>query len=201
VPPPPQVDTAPPPGGAQAPPAPAPSTPSAPGQAAGALPTLVPPPSDPATVDEVVLPGKPVALMQGSSTWDDGFKNLVDAFQTIGRELDKAGIKPAGRPLTIFVETDDLSFRYQAMIPIDQAPDDKVSLTPEVRFGTTPSGKALRFIHKAPYDDIDNTYEAITAYLDAKGITVQDSFIEEYITDLTDSADPNLAINVYVQPK
>ena len=29
----------------------------------------------------------------------------------------------------------------------------------------------------------------------------KDLFIEEYVTDLTDSTDPNLEINIFVQPK
>ena len=53
-----------------------------------------------------------------------------------------------------------------------------------------PDGKALRFVHKEPYDEIDSTYETITAYLDAKGITVKDAFVEEYVTDLTEPTRP-----------
>ena len=87
------------------------------------------------------------------------------------------------------------------MMPIPAAPAGKATLTPEVRFGTTPEGKAMRFVHKAPYDEIDDTYETITAYLDAKNITVKDDFVEEYVTDLTEPADPNLEINIYVQPQ
>ncbi len=195
-----------------APPAPAAppveSAPLAPPPAAAApallppgLPTLVPGQGDPVNVDDVMLPGRPVAVRQGSSTWDEGFRSLIDSFRAVIAELDKAGIKPSGRPLAVFVETDDQGFRYQAMIPIEAAPEGKSTLTPDILFGATPSGKALRFSHKAPYDEIDNTYEAITAYLDAKGITAQDAFIEEYVTDPKDSSDPDLEINVFVQPK
>ncbi len=70
-----------------------------------------------------------------------------------------------------------------------------------MRPGLTPAGPSLRFVHVAPYDDIDSTYETITAYLEAKSITVKDAFLEEYVGDLTDPADPNLEINVYVQPR
>ena len=46
-----------------------------------------------------------------------------------------------------------------------------------------------------------STYETITAYLEAKSIAVKDAFLEEYVSDLKDPGDPNLEINVYVQPK
>jgi effector-binding domain-containing protein len=69
-----------------------------------------------------------------------------------------------------------------------------------VRFARTPEGRAYHFVHKGPYDDIDSTYETITAYLDAKGILAKDVFIEEYATDFTTSAD-DLEINIFVQPR
>ena len=70
-----------------------------------------------------------------------------------------------------------------------------------LRFGTTPSGKALRFAHKGSYESIDSTYETLTAYLDAKDIVVQDRFVEEYATDLKDSTDDNLDVNIYALVK
>jgi effector-binding domain-containing protein len=181
-------------------PAAAPATPPASPLMAG-RPTLVPDPGDPTNVDEVILPGKPAAVMSGTSTWDDGFKNLKNAFAKIEEGLTRAGIAPAGRPVTVFRQTDDMGFRYDAMVPIPQAPEGQTTLTPEIRFGKTPEGAALRFVHKSPYEDIDETYETITAYLDAKNITVKDAFIEEYVTDLTEATDPNLEINVFVQPQ
>jgi effector-binding domain-containing protein len=165
------------------------------------LPTLLPSPSDAGSIDEVELPGKPAAILSGKSSWDDGFKTIFDSFKKIAEELKKAGIKPSGRPLAVFLETDDSNFSFQAMVPIDKAPNGTTSLTPDIRFGVTVSGKSIRFTHKAPYDDIDNTYEAITAYLDAKGITVKDAFVEEYASDPSGPGDETLAINIYVQPK
>lgn len=165
------------------------------------LPALTDGPSDAGNIDEVELPARSVAVFTGEGTWDNGFRVIFDAIRKVREELAKADIKPTGRPLAVFLDTDDTSFRFQAMVPIAAIPADKSQLTPEIRFGTNPSGKALRFTHKAPYDEIDNTYEAITAYLDAKGIVAKEAFIEEYRTDPKDASDPDLQINVYVQPK
>jgi effector-binding domain-containing protein len=179
--------------------APPAATPGSP--ATTARPTLVPTPGDPLDVAEVTLPGKPAAVLPGQSSWDEGFDNLKNAFARIESELGKAGIRPAGRPVTVFLETDDMGFRYEAMVPIERAPEGRPTLTPEIRFGRTPEGRAYHFVHKGPYDDIDSTYETITAYLDAKGILAKDVFIEEYVSDFTDSADDNLEINIFVQPR
>ena len=101
--------------------------------------------------------------------------------------MDKAGLKPAGRPLAVFVESDDSGFRYHAGFPLEAAPAGKTSLSDAVKIGQTPSGKAMRFQHIGSYADIDATYDAITAYLDEKGIDAQDSFIEEYVNDVKDA--------------
>ena len=89
------------------------------------------------------------------------------------------------------------------MLPVGPGPGGAMpqSFGNGVRAGMTPAGPSLRFVHIAPYDDIDSTYETITAFLEAKSIVVKDAFLEEYVGDLTDPADPNLEINVYVQPR
>lgn len=186
----------------QEPPAPSATSPAPQaGAAAVPLPTLVPTPGDPLDVGEVALPGKPAAVLAGESTWDEGFDNLKQAFARVEGELAKAGLSPSGRPVAVFVETDDMGFRYEAMVPVDAAATARPNLSAEVGFGRTPEGPAYHFVHKGPYENIDSTYETITAYLDAKGVAVKDQFVEEYVTDLTDPADPNLEINVFVEPK
>jgi effector-binding domain-containing protein len=178
---------------------PAPASP-APVQEAGRA-TLFPSPSDPTGVEEGVLVSKDTVMLAGISTWDEAYDNLKSAFAKIDGEMKKAGIAPAGRPLTIFVDTDDNGFKYEAMVPIAKVPEGKTELTPEIKFGRTPEGKSFRFVHKDAYDEIDGTYETITAYLDIKEIVAKDAFIEEYVSDFTDSQDTNFEVNIYVQPK
>ena len=45
-------------------------------------------------------------------------------------------------------------------------------------------------MHKDAYEEIDGTYETITAYLDAKDIVARDAFIEEYVSEMKDATDP-----------
>jgi len=158
---------------------------------------------DTSDVDEVLLVAKPVLTLSGSASWDEGFKRLAESFAVLQQEAGKAKLPIAGRPLTLFLETDDNGFRYEAMLPVGPGPGGErpQNFGNGVRAGTSPAGPSLRFVHIAPYDEIDSTYETITAYLEAKSITVKDAFLEEYVGDLKDPADPNLEINVYVQPR
>lgn len=165
------------------------------------LPTLVPGVGDISDVDEVIMPEKPTLVLSGSAKWEGGLATLRAAFARITAELAKDGLAPAGRPLSVFTQTGDDGFKFDAMVPVTALPATLPTLPPEMRFAATPSGKAYRFVHKGPYDDIDSTYETVTAYLDAKDIVAKDAFVEEYIDDITDPGDPNLAINIFVQPK
>ncbi len=181
---------------------PAPPVAVAPSVPAGTIITLAPPPADPSTPDDVTLTARPAATMQAMSTWDDGYDALTRAFDRLQAEMGKAGIRVIGKPLSVFLETDDMGFRFEAQLPIEAAPAARPpGLPADINFGQTPAGPAIRFVHRAPYDDIDSTYEAISAYLDSKGIEVKDSFTEEYVTLGPNAGDAGLEVFIYVLPK
>jgi len=62
----------------------------------------------------------------------------------------------------------------------------------------SPAGKVMKFEHRSAYDDIDSTYEAITAYLDEKSVEAQTMFIEEYLTEPKTADDTSLQVDIYV---
>lgn len=195
----------------QAVPAPAPGNqvpplgtlPPAPGPAPAlaARPTLIPQAGDPTNMDEVTLPEKPVLIVKGRATWEQALPDLRAAFARIEAELAKAGIAPTGRPLALFFERTDDDFQFDAMIPIAAAPTPAPTLPAEMRFGTTPSGKALRFVHQGAYSDVDTTFETVASYLLAKDIETKDPYLEEYVNDVADPEDVGMEVNIFVQPK
>jgi hypothetical protein len=48
---------------------------------------------------------------------------------------------------------------------------------------------------------MDNTYEAITNYLDEKQLEAQDLFVEQYQTDFVKTPEDRLVIDIYVPLK
>ena len=40
--------------------------------------------------------------------------------------------------------------------------------------GKTPEGKSLKFVHRGAYDNMDNTYEAISNHLDDKKLEAKE---------------------------
>ena len=149
--------------------------------------------------EEVTLPEQTIVYLKGQSKWDAAFDTLVDAFKSLGEYLDKQGIKPAGPAMTIYTETDDAGFAFKAAVPITSAPENPPK--GDIAIGQTPSGKALKFVHRGSYDAMDSTYEAITNYLDDKHLEAKDLFIEEYVTDPVKTDAENLVVNVFVPVK
>ena len=49
--------------------------------------------------------------------------------------------------------------------------------------------------------DLDNTYEAITNYLDERRLEAKDMFIEQYVTDPLSANEEHLVVNVLVLVK
>jgi effector-binding domain-containing protein len=142
------------------------------------------------------LTAKTVILVKGSGSWDKAFETITGAFKKIDAYLDKEGIKASGLPMTIFTATDDSGFEFQAAVPIAEAPKNPPH--GDMTVGQSPEGTALKFVHRGSYDDLDNTYEAITNYLDDKKLEAKDMFIEEYVTDPVSADAGKLVINVYV---
>eukprot|EP01037_Dinobryon_pediforme_P013473 gene13473-13588_t len=166
---------------------------------------ITPLPDQPAAVDASStpfdLPAKPVALLRGKANWEDGYKVIHEGFKKITDALAAEKIPVIGKPLAVFVETNDQDFKYEIMMPIEKAPEGKAGLPGDIVFGMSPAGKVLRFQHRGAYDDVDSTYEAITAYLDEKGFESRDLFVEEYLNDAKGSDDTNLQVDVYVYLK
>ncbi len=153
---------------------------------------------DDATTQVLDIPSRPVALLAGKSDWDSGFKSITKSLAAVEAEVTKAGLKQGGKPIAVFTETNDNGFSYQAMIPLAAKPEGKTELSNDVKIGESPSGKAIKFQHRGAYEDIDSTYDLITAYLDEKGLEAQNFFIEEYLTDTKNADDQALEVDIYV---
>jgi effector-binding domain-containing protein len=139
-----------------------------------------------------------VLTFTGKANWDSAFDTLMDAFKQLTTFMDKQGIKSSGNPLIVYTSTDDTGFTFFAEMPVDQ---EVKNLPKNISMGKSPEGKALKFVHRGSYDNMDNTYEAITNHLDDKKLEAKDTFIEEYMTDPLKTAEDKLVINVFVPLK
>ena len=155
-------------------------------------------PGDEGSVQKKMYESRPVAMLGGKSSWEEGFQALSGSFAKIRAALKAAGVNEEGPALAVFLETDDDGFKFEAMVPVGAPPAGGVQLGNGIRLTTTPNGATLKFQHRGAYDDIDSTYEAITAYLDEKGLNAANVFIEEYIKEAKTPDDNELAVDIYV---
>jgi effector-binding domain-containing protein len=195
----------------QTPPAPAPAptpAPAAPAPATPAPATPTPPATPPTAApaqpadpfgEEVTLPARTFVFAKGTANWDSAFETLVKALKSVQTFLDRQNIKAAGPAMTIYTQTDDTGFQFQAGLPIADTP--KTPPRGELALGKTPEGRMLKFVHRGSYDAMDTTYEAITNHLDEKRLEAKDMFIEEYVTDPTKTPEDKLVVNVFVPLK
>ena len=149
--------------------------------------------------EQVMLPERTIIYLKGHTNWDAAFDTLIDAFKSLNEYLDKQGIKPNGPAMTIYTQTDDTGFSFEAAMPIAAAPANPPK--GDIAVGQAPSGKAFKFVHRGSYDAMDSSYEAITNYLDDKGLEAKDLFIEEYASDPGKTDPDQLVINVFVPVK
>ncbi len=163
-----------------------------------AAPAATAKPGDPFGED-TTLTAKPIVYLKGTGTWDNAFETIAGSFKTLKAYIGKEGLKVDGQPMTIFTSTDDNGFQYQAAIPIAEPPKNPPH--GDIAVGTSPEGHALKFVHRGSYDGLDNTYEAITNYLDERKLEAKDMFIEQYVTDPLSANEEHLVVNVLVLVK
>ena len=176
--------------------APTPAVPATPAPAPAApATTATTEPSDPFGED-TTLTGKPIVYVKGTGTWDSAYETITKAFKKLRGFAEKESLKIEGMPITVFTSTDDTGFQFEAALPLEEPP--KNPPRGEIVAGTSPQGHALKFVHRGSYEDLDNTYEAITNYLDDKRLEAKDMFIEEYVTDPATADAKKLVVNVYV---
>jgi effector-binding domain-containing protein len=161
-----------------------------------ATPPAATAPSDEPFGEDATLTAKTIVYVKGSGTWETAFQTITGSFKKLKAYTDKEGLKPDGMQMTIFTATDDTGFQYQAAVPLAESPKNPPH--GDIALGQSPEGRALKFIHHGSYDDLDNTYEAITNYLDEKRLEAKDLFIEQYVTDPITADPKQLTVNVYV---
>ena len=149
--------------------------------------------------EEITLAPKTIVYLEGNGNWDSAYETLVDAFKRLYGFLDKEGVKPSGPSMTIYTETDDTGFKFQAGVPVAEAP--KNAPKGDIAVGTSPAGRSFKFVHRGAYDSMDTMYEAITNFLDERKLEARDMFVEEYVTDPVKTPEDKLIIQVIVPVK
>lgn len=183
-------------------PAPAPAPGPAPAQP---VVPLAEPPATPApapeatetgpTTEEVEMKPRPVLFVTGVTTWDQAEEKLGSVFATLAQAAKKLGIAEPGAPLVEYIESDSDDVGFRAMLPVSAPPKGK--LPKGVKAGQSPGGKALRFRHNGPLDDLEEVYGRIDDELAKRGVEAK-TILEQYDGDALASPEDRVVVDVYV---
>ncbi|MCA3612395.1 MAG: GyrI-like domain-containing protein [Methylobacterium sp.] len=161
-------------------------------------PGMEKPSADASTGQLVEHAARPVLRLRAASTWDDGFAEIRKSMLLLGEEARRLGLITGTPPMVHFVTSDDLGFTFEAMLPLAAPAAPGTQARAGFELAQSPAGRAIIFTHEGPYDDIDAAYEAITAFLDEKGLTSTGTYLEEYLFWPEKSDDPGLKLNIVV---
>ncbi len=160
---------------------------------------VTPPPANDPFGEEVTMPELNVVYIEGSGQWENAYETIQTAFKSVTSALEKLGVKPDGSPMTIYTDTNDTGFKFLAALPVKEPP--KLPPGSELKVGKSPSGPALKFVHRGSYDAMDTTYEAIADHLEGKKLEAKEQFIEQYTSNFLTTPDDELVINIFVPIK
>ena len=149
--------------------------------------------------EQVTMTEMTIVYLEGSGKWESAFETIVASFKSVYDAMGKLGAKPGGAPMAIYTATDDTGFQFQAAVPVPQAP----ASPPDggIKVGKSPTGTALKFVHRGSYDEMDTTYDAISHYLDDKKLEAKDLFVEQFMKDPITTPEDDLVIEIYVPLK
>lgn len=119
---------------------------------------------------------------------------LAAAYGEIGRFMAERGIEYNGMPMSIVHSWSEDRYAFDAAIPVKDAEVEPGGL---VQSGQSPSGRAVRAVHRGPYSELPRTYEKLAAYMAAHRLEQGEVSWEEYVSDPGDTPEDALITHVY----
>jgi len=128
---------------------------------------------------------------------------MTSSFATLGEFMARSKLAPAGPPRAIYTNW-GATTSFTLALPIVAAPPVTESAR-DIVIGKLAGGRALRFVHRGPYDTIRTTYGQIDAWLRERGAIKTDAdwarysgMWEEYLGEPGTMPDSELSTNIYL---
>lgn len=135
--------------------------------------------------EKIMLEARPALVISGKTTSEKMLETLKARLLQF-----EAMTKEKAEMMSVFSIAEDGEFILKTYYPVTLPLKD-----------TTPSGERLKFIHRGAYDLIDQTYEEIADFLDAKGLIAEDEVEESYPKDLRTTPENELIVVITIKLK
>lgn len=133
---------------------------------------------------------------QSSMDPDEIGKALGEAFAVLGAFLGESGVRPVSPPISVYRDWQDGKMSIDVGMPVAAA--DTAKVTGEVKAGETPACRAIRAVHKGPYERLRDTYGELETEMSKAGMKQPDFAWEVYITDPDSTAADELLTEIYM---
>jgi effector-binding domain-containing protein len=121
---------------------------------------------------------------------------LASAYRELSAFMAENDIEMNGQPMSITRAWDEQGYQFDAAIPVRMK---AVQLSGRVLAGQSPSGPAVRVIHRGPYDLMAPSYQKLAAYMAAHDLPEGSVSWEHYISDPGETAKEDLVTHIYFQ--
>jgi len=119
---------------------------------------------------------------------------LAAAYQEITAFMAEHSIEMQSQPMTISRAWDAQDYEFIAAIPVSTR---DFELSGNVQAGKSPSGRAVRVIHRGVYDRMSPSYEKLAAYMAVHGLKEGRVSWEHYISDPGQTPANELITHIY----
>ena len=120
--------------------------------------------------------------------------SLAIAYQEITSFIAEHSIEIQAQPMAITRSWDARDYEFDAAIPVLTT---DVELSGNVRAGKSPSGRAVRVVHRGPYDRMSPSYEKLSAYMAVHGLKEGRVSWEHYISDPGQTPADEIITHIY----
>jgi len=148
-------------------------------------------------IERMDVAAQDILFVNSSSSQDpaDIAMAMAAAYGEISVLMHSAGIKMTGQPMAITRAWEEGSYQFDAAIPVDAIPAE---LTGNIQSGLSPSGSAVRAVHRGSYDRMMPTYEKLSAYMSAHGLSHGKVSWEHYVSDPATTARQDMITHIYI---
>lgn len=119
---------------------------------------------------------------------------LAAAFREISAFMAENGLEMTAQPMAITRAWDEQGLRFDAAIPVAA---NIVQPTGRVRQGVSPSGRAVRLVHRGAYEEMPASYEKLAAFMAVHGLNEGRVSWEQYISDPGETPRDELITHIY----
>lgn len=140
------------------------------------------PETDFAGLEAEVVQVQSMNILFASSSADGGElgQALAGAFREISAFMSEHGLEMAAQPMAITRGWEQQGMRVDAAIPVAR---NDIDAGGNVRLGLSPEGRAVRVVHRGPYENMPDSYGKLAAYMAVHQLREGNVSWEHYISD------------------